>query len=67
MVKFAHVQALVIMRFAMNWHSFVRQIHRETSRSFVISSIMWLVSAAILSGLIGIERESKNRAAVERE
>ncbi len=47
----------------MNWQHFVDLIHREITSGIVSSSITRLLMAAILGGLIGLERESKHRAA----
>lgn len=47
----------------MNWQHFVDLIHHELTSGFVLSSTMRLVWAAILGGLIGLERELKHRAA----
>ena len=47
----------------MNWHRFLDLIHRELASGIVASSITRLLLAAILGGLIGIEREFKHRAA----
>ncbi len=47
----------------MSWQHFVDLMHREMSSGFVASSILRLLLAAILGGLIGLERELKHRAA----
>jgi len=47
----------------MNWQHFVDLIHGEMASGMVGSSLTRLVWAAILGGLIGLERESKHRAA----
>jgi putative Mg2+ transporter-C (MgtC) family protein len=47
----------------MNWQHFVDLIHREMASGIVSSSLTRLLLAAILGGLIGLERESKHRAA----
>ncbi|HXJ90399.1 MAG TPA: MgtC/SapB family protein [Candidatus Binatia bacterium] len=47
----------------MNWQHFVDLMHREMVSGIVGSSITRLLVAAILGGLIGLERESKHRAA----
>ncbi len=47
----------------MNWQHFVELIHRELASGIVSSSLTRLLLAAILGGLIGLERESKHRAA----
>jgi len=47
----------------MNWQHFVDLIHREMASGIVGSSLTRLLFAAILGGLIGLERESKHRAA----
>jgi putative Mg2+ transporter-C (MgtC) family protein len=47
----------------MNWHHFVELIRGEMASGIVSSSIVRLLMAAILGGLIGLEREWKHRAA----
>ena len=47
----------------MNWHHFVDLIRGEMASGIVSSSIVRLLVAAILGGLIGLEREWKHRAA----
>src|SRR6516165_4350136 len=47
----------------MNWQHFLDLIHREMESGIVSSSITRLLVAAILGGLIGLEREWKHRAA----
>ena len=47
----------------MTWQHFVDLLRREVSSGFVLSSLMRLLLAAILGGLIGLERELKHRAA----
>ncbi len=47
----------------MNWQHFAELIHRELASGIVSSSLTRLLLAAILGGLIGLERESKHRAA----
>ena len=47
----------------MNWHHSVDMLRRELASSLVRSSIVRLLRAAILGGLIGLEREWKHRAA----
>ena len=47
----------------MNWHHFVDLILGEMASGIVSSSIVRLLMAAILGGLIGLEREWKHRAA----
>lgn len=47
----------------MNWQQFVEQMHHEMSSGFVATSLTRLMLAAILGGLIGLERELKHRAA----
>src|SRR5437879_11664157 len=47
----------------MHWQHFVDLIHREMASGIVSSSLTRLLLAAILGGLIGLERESKHRAA----
>lgn len=47
----------------MNWQHFVDLLQREMASGVVGSSVIRLVFAAILGGLIGLEREFKHRAA----
>ena len=47
----------------MNWHHSVNMLRRELASGLVSSSIVRLLMAAILGGLIGLEREWKHRAA----
>ncbi len=47
----------------MNWHQFGDLIRREMASGVVGSSLLRLLLAAILGGLIGLEREFKHRAA----
>src|SRR6516165_3921302 len=47
----------------MNWQHFVDLIHQEMASGIVSSSIIRLLLAAILGGIIGLEREFKHRAA----
>ena len=47
----------------MHWQHFVDLIHREIASGIVASSITRLLLAAVLGGIIGIEREFKHRAA----
>lgn len=45
----------------MSWQHFVDLLHRELQSGIVTSSLARLVLAAILGGLIGLERELKHR------
>lgn len=47
----------------MNWQHFVDLMHKEMASGIVLSSLVRLVCAAVLGGLIGLERELKHRAA----
>jgi len=47
----------------MNWQHFVDLIHREMASGIVGSAVTRLLLAAVLGGLIGLERELKRRAA----
>jgi putative Mg2+ transporter-C (MgtC) family protein len=47
----------------MHWQRFLDLIHKEIASGVVASSITRLLLAAILGGLIGLEREFKHRAA----
>src|SRR5579863_8394355 len=47
----------------MNWQHFVDLMHQELASGLVSSSVLRLLLAAILGGLIGLERELKHRAA----
>jgi putative Mg2+ transporter-C (MgtC) family protein len=48
---------------SMTWQHFVDLLRREMASGFVGSSLTRLAAAAILGGLIGLEREFKHRAA----
>ena len=47
----------------MNWQHVVDLMHKEMASGIVSSSLVRLLLAAILGGLIGLERELKHRAA----
>jgi putative Mg2+ transporter-C (MgtC) family protein len=47
----------------MSWQHLVDLMHRELQSGIVTSSLSRLILAAILGGLIGLERELKHRAA----
>jgi putative Mg2+ transporter-C (MgtC) family protein len=47
----------------MNWQHFTELLHDEMASGLVGSSVVRLMLAAILGGLIGLEREFKHRAA----
>jgi putative Mg2+ transporter-C (MgtC) family protein len=47
----------------MNWHYFIQLLRSEMASGIVSSSILRLLFAAVLGGLIGLEREYKHRAA----
>ena len=47
----------------MNWQHFVDLLQREMASGAAMSSVLRLLFAAILGGLIGLEREFKHRAA----
>lgn len=47
----------------MSWQHLVDLLHREMQSGIVTSSVSRLILAAILGGLIGLERELKHRAA----
>ena len=47
----------------MDWHHLVDRIHQEMASGIAVSSLSRLIFAAILGGLIGVERELKHRAA----
>jgi putative Mg2+ transporter-C (MgtC) family protein len=57
MIKSGHPHEL------MNWDHFVELMRRELSSGFAASSLLRLLLAAILGGLIGMERELKHRPA----
>src|SRR3954452_559102 len=57
MIKSGHSHSL------MNWDHFVELMRRELASGFAASSLLRLLVAAILGGMIGIERELKHRAA----
>ena len=47
----------------MNWPRLLNLMHQELASGLVTSSVLRLLLAAILGGLIGLERELKHRAA----
>jgi putative Mg2+ transporter-C (MgtC) family protein len=47
----------------MSWQHFVDLLHRELQSGIVTSSVSRLILAAILGGIIGLERELKHRPA----
>src|SRR5258708_36437370 len=47
----------------MNWRQILELMHQEMASGIVGSSLARLLLAAILGGLIGLERELKHRAA----
>jgi putative Mg2+ transporter-C (MgtC) family protein len=47
----------------MNWQTIVDLLHREMASGIVMNSLARLVMAAILGGLIGLERELRHRPA----
>jgi putative Mg2+ transporter-C (MgtC) family protein len=47
----------------MDWQHLIGKMHNEMASGFVASSITRLLLAAILGGLIGLERQLKHRAA----
>ena len=47
----------------MNWQHILDLLHREMASEFVTSSLTRLVLAAILGGIIGLERELRHRPA----
>src|SRR5215472_5808759 len=63
MIKSGHPQSVLRARTAMDWQHFIDLLHREMASGIVSSSIARLLMAAILGGLIGLEREVKHRPA----
>jgi len=47
----------------MNWHHIFERLHGEMASGFVAVSLTRLVLAAVLGGIIGLERELKHRPA----
>jgi putative Mg2+ transporter-C (MgtC) family protein len=47
----------------MNWQNIIDLMHREMASGIVMNSLARLVMAAILGGLIGLERELRHRPA----
>jgi putative Mg2+ transporter-C (MgtC) family protein len=47
----------------MYWHPLIEKMHNEMASGFVAGSMTRLLLAAILGGLIGLERQLKHRAA----
>ena len=63
MIKSSHPKLLSGSRSRlMNWQHFVDLLHGEMASGIVGSSLARLMLAAILGGLIGLEREFKHRA-----
>src|SRR5580704_4768433 len=50
-------------RVGMSWLHFIELLHLEWTRGVVVSSLLRLLLAALLGGVIGLEREFKHRAA----
>src|SRR6266496_2110744 len=64
MIKFGHPNYIQSSQDGiMNWHQFGDLIRREMASGVVGSSLLRLLLAAILGGLIGLEREFKHPAA----
>src|SRR5581483_4516358 len=64
MIKSGHPDDVETAQVAlMNWQYFFDLIHGELMSGIVSSSVARLLIAAILGGLIGLEREMKHRAA----
>jgi putative Mg2+ transporter-C (MgtC) family protein len=63
MIKFAHPENISSAREFMNWHHSVDVIRRELTSGFAVASLIRLLVAAILGGVIGLEREWKHRPA----
>src|SRR5262252_9097204 len=64
MIKSGHPRHVYSRRDArMNWQHFVDLMHREMASGIVGSALTRLLLAAILGGLIGLERELKHRSA----
>lgn len=49
--------------YSMNWQHLVDLMHREMASGIVSGAITRLLLAAILGGMIGLERETKHRSA----
>ena len=47
----------------MNWQHILDLLHREMASGIVTSSLVRLVLAAVLGGIIGLERELRHRPA----
>jgi putative Mg2+ transporter-C (MgtC) family protein len=63
MIKSGHPKNWTRPKPRMIWQHFVELIHREIASGIVGSSLYRLLLAAILGGLIGLEREFKHRPA----
>jgi putative Mg2+ transporter-C (MgtC) family protein len=62
MLKSGHPKQ-ICARTGMDWHRFLDLIHKEIASGIVSSSVTRLLLAAILGGVIGLEREFKHRPA----
>jgi putative Mg2+ transporter-C (MgtC) family protein len=63
MIKFAHPKDIFKRRSHMNAQPLVELMHREMSGGAATGSLVRLLVATFLGGLIGLERELKHRAA----
>jgi len=63
MIKSGHLQTAEYVRARMNWQHFTDLLHSELSTGVAGISLFRLVLAAILGGVIGLERELKHRPA----
>jgi putative Mg2+ transporter-C (MgtC) family protein len=63
MIESGHVQAAECVCARMNWQHFIDLLYAEFATGAAENALLRLVLAAILGGLIGLERELKHRPA----
>src|ERR1700722_27482 len=63
MIKSGHPRSARTSRGRMNWQYFKELLHSEMVSGLVTSALARVILAALLGGVIGLEREFKHRAA----
>lgn len=63
MIKSGHRNLLANLIEPMDWKRIIELLHSEMASGFVATSLIRLVLAAILGGIIGLERELRHRPA----
>jgi putative Mg2+ transporter-C (MgtC) family protein len=63
MIESGHLQAAECVCARMNWQHFIDLLHAEFATGAAENALFRLVLAAILGGIIGLERELKHRPA----